>query len=57
MVRLMRFKCEECGLEMALEERPEKCIACGSTEITRRGWRSRTREESDNTIKEERDTG
>jgi hypothetical protein len=56
-VRLMRFKCEKCGLEMALEERPKECIACGSTEITRKGWRSLTKEESDRTVKEECDTG
>ena len=57
IMRLMRFKCGECGLEMALEERPEKCIACGSTKITRKGWRSLAKEESGNTVNEECDAG
>ncbi len=44
-MRLMRFRCGDCGLEMALEERPLKCVTCGSTNIAREGWKRRFREE------------
>lgn len=35
---LMRFRCEECGLDMVLLERPEKCFMCESRRITMKGW-------------------
>lgn len=40
-MKLLRFKCENCGLQMALNERPEKCFCCGSTDIVREGWKQR----------------
>jgi hypothetical protein len=40
-MRLFRFKCSGCGLEMALPDRPEKCFCCESTDIIREGWRMR----------------
>jgi hypothetical protein len=43
-VRLLRFRCDECGLDMALPEKPEKCFCCGSTRIVREGWRLRFKE-------------
>lgn len=43
-MRLLRFRCEGCGLEMALPEKPDKCFCCGSSKIARIGWRQRPRE-------------
>lgn len=40
-MRLLRFRCADCGLDMALPERPEKCFCCGSPNIAREGWRLR----------------
>ncbi|GEM_PF-2425499 len=40
-MKLLRFKCEGCGLEMALPEKPDKCFSCGSDKIVRIGWRLR----------------
>lgn len=40
-MRLLRFKCRGCGLQIVLESKPEKCFSCGSTEIVREGWRQR----------------
>jgi hypothetical protein len=40
-MRLRRYKCEGCGLELAVEDQPEKCFCCGSTKIVREGWRQR----------------
>jgi DNA-directed RNA polymerase subunit RPC12/RpoP len=48
-MRLMRFICEECGLEMALQERPDKCFTCGSTRVVREGWKRRFTEEDEGT--------
>jgi len=39
--RLLKFRCRECGLLMTLEERPERCFTCGSSDIVREGWRQR----------------
>lgn len=49
-MRLLRFRCSGCGLEMMLEERPDKCFSCGSTSIAREGWklRARTKKDSQN---------
>jgi len=40
-LKILRYKCEECGLEMALPEKPDKCFNCGSDKIIRIGWRLR----------------
>jgi len=40
-MRLMRFRCEGCGLAMALKDRPDRCFCCNSTDIIREGWRQR----------------
>jgi hypothetical protein len=40
-MRLLRFKCNGCGLEMALAEKPEECLCCGSRNIVREGWKLR----------------
>lgn len=41
--RLRRFRCVDCGLQLAVEEPPENCFCCGSTRIVREGWRQRFR--------------
>jgi hypothetical protein len=46
-MRLLRFRCDGCGLEMALEDKPEKCFCCGSTNIRREGWRLRFSSDKD----------
>jgi len=40
-MRLLRFKCMGCGLEMALAEKPEECFCCGSKDVVREGWKLR----------------
>jgi len=40
-MKLRRYRCEGCGLELALESPPEKCFCCGSTKIVRDGWKQR----------------
>ena len=40
-MKLLRFRCEGCGLEMALPEKPDKCFSCGSEKTVRIGWRLR----------------
>ena len=40
-LRLLKFRCRACGLLMTLEERPERCFTCGSSDIVREGWRQR----------------
>ncbi|MGQ9588144.1 MAG: hypothetical protein ACUVT7_07180 [Thermoplasmata archaeon] len=40
-MRLLRFRCNGCGLQIALETKPERCFCCGSTEIVREGWKQR----------------
>ena len=52
-MRLLRFRCSGCGLEMMLEERPVKCFSCDSTSIVREGWRLRARTETDSQSKKE----
>lgn len=47
-MKFLRFRCRDCGLQMALHEKPEKCFDCGSTDIVREGWRQRySRSKSD----------
>jgi Zn finger protein HypA/HybF involved in hydrogenase expression len=43
-LRLLKFRCRACGLLMTLEERPERCFTCGSSDIVREGWRQRCSE-------------
>lgn len=52
-MRLLRFRCSGCGLEMVLGERPDKCFSCGSTDIAREGWRLRARTKDDSRNKKE----
>lgn len=40
-MKFLRFRCTNCDLQMALNERPEKCFCCGSTDIVREGWKQR----------------
>jgi len=40
-LRLLKFRCKACGLLMTLEERPDRCFTCGSSNIVREGWRQR----------------
>ncbi|MBN1677044.1 MAG: hypothetical protein JW880_00755 [Candidatus Thermoplasmatota archaeon] len=46
-MRFLRFRCRNCGLQMALNEPPEKCFSCGSTDIVREGWRQRFSQSKD----------
>jgi len=46
-MRVLRFRCSSCGLEMVLDKRPDKCLSCGSHEIVRQGWRLRARSKTD----------
>jgi len=43
-LKLLRFRCDGCGLEMALPEKPGKCPGCGEERIVRIGWRLRFKE-------------
>jgi len=38
-VRMMKFKCRDCGLLMVLSERPDNCVTCGGSDIVREGWK------------------
>lgn len=40
-MKFLRFRCRSCDLQMALDERPDKCFCCGSTDIVREGWKQR----------------
>lgn len=40
-MKLLRFRCNGCGLQIVLESKPEKCFCCGSTNIVREGWKQR----------------
>jgi Zn finger protein HypA/HybF involved in hydrogenase expression len=40
-LRLLKFRCRACGLLMTLEERPDRCFTCGSSDVVREGWRQR----------------
>lgn len=42
-MRLLRFRCSDCGMEMVLETRPDECFSCGSRKIIREGWRLKAR--------------
>jgi rRNA maturation endonuclease Nob1 len=39
MGRIMRFKCGNCGIVMALSEIPKRCASCGSNNVVRQGWK------------------
>jgi len=40
-VRLQRFRCSSCGLQILLDRKPAKCFCCGSIDIVREGWKQR----------------
>ncbi len=40
-MKLKRFRCQNCGLQIVQEEKPQKCFCCGSTQIVREGWKQR----------------
>jgi hypothetical protein len=40
-MKILRFRCNGCGLQFVLENKPEKCFCCGSTDIVREGWKQR----------------
>lgn len=40
-MKLKRYRCLGCGLELVVETPPEKCFCCGSTDIAREGWKQR----------------
>lgn len=40
-MKLCRFRCVNCGLELVVEAPPEKCFCCGSSRIVREGWKQR----------------
>jgi hypothetical protein len=42
-MRLVRYRCKGCGLELLVEARPEKCFCCGSTDMVREGLKERYR--------------
>ncbi len=44
-MRLLRFRCTDCDLQMVLEERPDRCPSCGSGNLVREGWKLRARAE------------
>lgn len=46
-MRVLRFRCTACGLEMVLDKRPDKCLSCGSREVVRQGWRLKARANTD----------
>ncbi len=50
-MRLHRYRCKACGLELAVETPPEKCFCCGSTEIVREGWKQRYKRIEDESSK------
>ena len=52
-MRLLRFRCQDCGLEMVLDAKPLKCFECGSRKIVREGWRSRFKMVMSETTNEE----
>lgn len=37
-IRMMKFKCGDCGLLMAFPEKPVSCLICGGLDINRCGW-------------------
>ena len=52
-MRMLRFRCLDCHLEMIVEVKPEKCFECGSSRLAREGWKSRFRQVVDETTQEE----
>lgn len=52
-MRVMRFRCSGCGLEMMLRERPDRCFSCGSTDVVREGWRLKAKRSTDSQKKME----
>ena len=52
-MRLLRFKCSKCGLQMMLDKRPDRCFSCGSSRIVREGWRQRAKAGAAERIEEE----
>lgn len=38
-VRMMKFRCRDCGFPMVLSERPGSCVKCGGSNIIREGWK------------------
>lgn len=40
-MKLKRFRCLNCDLQILQEDKPQKCFCCGSTEIVREGWKQR----------------
>lgn len=52
-MRVMRFRCRDCGLEMVVDTKPEACYDCGSRRIVRAGWRSRFKQVMSETTNEE----
>jgi DNA-directed RNA polymerase subunit RPC12/RpoP len=52
-MRLLRFRCSECGLQMILEKRPAKCFSCGSRKVVREGWKQRAKIVAGERIQEE----
>ena len=54
-MKLLRFRCCNCGLEMMLEKRPVACMSCGSCEVVREGWKLRAKTIIKNRSQEESD--
>lgn len=52
-MRVLRFRCRDCGLEMVLDAKPLKCYECGSRRVVREGWRSRFKSTMNETTIEE----
>jgi DNA-directed RNA polymerase subunit RPC12/RpoP len=52
-MRVMRFRCLDCGLEMVVNAKPNSCYDCGSKRIVREGWRSRFKKVMSETANEE----
>lgn len=40
-MKMLRFRCQDCGLEMMVETKPKRCFECGSNRVIREGWKSR----------------
>jgi len=40
-MKLKRFRCTDCNLQIVLENKPERCFCCSSTNIVREGWKQR----------------
>ena len=42
-MRILRFRCIDCDMEMMLHTRPDCCPSCGSNAVIREGWRQRAK--------------